>query len=62
MCPLVRLEMGALGVDLLAVRETALVDPPLLVPSQPRVAKAQVRVGKGFQAKVGRGGGGGGGV
>ena len=61
MRPLVGFQVGALGVNLLAVWKTTLVYSPFLIPSstQARVAEAQVGVGEGLQAGVGRGGRGG---
>ena len=55
MRPLVGFQVGALGVNLLAVWKTTLVYSPFLIPSptQARVAEAQVGVGEGLQAGVG---------
>ena len=45
-----RFQMGALGVDLLTVREAALVYPPLLLQ---RRVQPQLRVGQGQGAACG---------
>ena len=62
MSSLVRLEVGALGVNLFAVWEGALVDSALLVPAA-WVLQTQAGAGQGLQeVRRGEGGGEGGGV